>query len=95
MQFFGTKGFFKDYYARSSEPLAYSQAAEWLKIALPEMKLPPQPGQLLPRSALQALLAVPESAWVDPANTRRGPDQPVLRGEFCRAIYQRVAERKR
>jgi hypothetical protein len=49
MQFFGTKGFFPDYYARSSEPLESAPAAQWLKIALPDGKLPPESGQLLRR----------------------------------------------
>ena len=30
MQFLGTKGLFRDYNARSGEPLEYSQAVEWL-----------------------------------------------------------------
>ena len=33
LQYFGSKGFFPDYYARSREPLERTQAAEWLKIA--------------------------------------------------------------
>jgi hypothetical protein len=86
-QYLGTKGFFKDYNARSTEPLEFSQAVEWLKIAAPGLQLPAQPGGLLPRRAMQTLFADPESAWADPRNQNRGGDQPVLRGEFCRAIY--------
>ena len=47
LQFFGTKGFFPDYYARSGEPLESAQAAKWLKIALPDGKLPPESSPLL------------------------------------------------
>jgi hypothetical protein len=47
IQFFGTKGFFPDYYARASEPLESTEAARWLKIALPEGKVPPETAHLL------------------------------------------------
>jgi hypothetical protein len=93
MQFLGTKGLFEDYNARSGDPVEYAQAVDWLKAMLPEVKLPAQRERLLRRSAMEALAAGPESDWVDPRNTDRGPDQPVLRGEFCRSIYQRVSGR--
>jgi hypothetical protein len=93
-QFLGTRGFFQDYNARSNDPLEYSQALDWLKIVLPELKLPPQADRLLRRSAMQALVPRSESVWVDPRNANRGPNQPVLRGEFCRAIYERVSGRQ-
>jgi hypothetical protein len=33
LQYFGTKGFFKDYYARSHAPLDQKTAEEWIEIA--------------------------------------------------------------
>ena len=93
MQFLGTRGLFQDYNARPGDPLEYAQAVDWLKAVLPEVKLPPQTDRLLRRSAMQALVAGPESDWADPRNTNRGPDQPVLRGEFCRSMYQRLSVR--
>ena len=75
MQFFGTKGFFQDYNARSGDPLEYQQAAQWLKLSRPEMRLPQQSGSLLTRSAM-------------PAQFPGNPSAPVRRGEFCRALYQ-------
>jgi hypothetical protein len=92
-QYLGTKGFFKDYYARSSEPLEFSQAVEWLRITLPGLQLSPQEDGLLPRRAMQTLFPGPESVWADPRNQNRGADQPVLRGEFCRAIYAHIFRR--
>lgn len=93
MQFWGARGFFQDYDARSRDPLTYSQAVAWLKASLPELKLPPGSDRLLQRSAMQALIPGSESDWADPRNSNRGPNDPVLRGEFCRALYQRVSER--
>ena len=65
MKFLGTKGFFQDYTARSNDPLEYSQAVDWLKVVLPQLKLPPQSERLLRRTALQALLPGSESLWAD------------------------------
>jgi hypothetical protein len=92
MQFWGAKGFFQGYDARPSDPLEYSQAADWLKVALPELKLPPQSDRLLRRSSMLSLITGPESDWADPRNTNRGQNSPVLRGEFCRALYQRASD---
>jgi hypothetical protein len=82
MQFLGTKGFFQDYHARSTDPLEYSQADEWLKLVAPELKLPPQSDLLLRRSALRALLGDSKT------------DGPVQRGEFCRALYEYLSGRR-
>src|SRR5262249_16111013 len=60
-EYLGTKGFFVDYNARSTEPLEFSQAVEWLKIAAPGLQLPPQSGGLLPRRAMQTLFPGAES----------------------------------
>ena len=49
VQFFGTKGFFPDHYARPGEPLESTEAARWLKIALPDGKIPPAAAHLLRR----------------------------------------------
>ena len=93
MQFLGTKGLFQDYNVRSSDPLEYTQAVDWLKAVLPDVRLPRQTGRFLHRTAMQALAAGPESDWADPRNINRNPDQRVLRGEFCRSIYQRLSGR--
>jgi FAD dependent oxidoreductase len=93
IQYWGTKGFFKDYYARTADPLEYAQAVEWLKLGLPELKLPPQQDGPVRRSTVQALLG-PETAWADPKNDNKGPDKPVRRGEFCRAMYVRASGRQ-
>jgi hypothetical protein len=87
MQFFGTKGFFRNYAARSREPLEYAEAVEWLKLTMPDRKLPLPSNRLLRRSVMRTLGIRPESTWADPKNPNRGPDEPVLRGEFCRALY--------
>jgi hypothetical protein len=93
MQFLGTKGLFQDYNARPGDPLEYAQAVDWLKAVLPEVKLPPQTDRLLRSSAMRALAAGPESDWADPRKTNRDPEQPVLRGECCRSLYQRISRR--
>src|SRR5262249_26379793 len=67
-QYLGTKGFFNDYNARSTEPLEFSQAVEWLKIAAPGLQLSPQSGGLLPRRAMQTLFRGAASDWADPSN---------------------------
>ncbi len=75
MQFFGTKGFFEDYYARPKDPLHYEQAVDWLKRARPDLELPRQSGAVLTRGVLPDLF---------PGN----PSAPVSRGEFCQALYR-------
>jgi len=93
MQFLGAKGFFRDYDARSNDPLEYSQAVEWLKRVTSELKLPPQSGPLLRRSALRALFPGSAPLAAVSRNTNPGTDPPVLRGEFCRAVYENISTR--
>ena len=93
MQFLGTKGLFHDYNARSKDPLEYTEAVTWLTELSSELKLKPQTGRWLRRREMRILFPGQDSIWTDPGNTARGPDDPVLRGEFCRAIYESLRGR--
>jgi hypothetical protein len=90
MQFLGARGFFQDYDARSADPLEYSQAVEWLKLVPSEVKLPPQSDRFLRRSALRALPWASETL-AHLKNSNPGSDPPVLRGEFCRVVYEYIS----
>jgi hypothetical protein len=74
LQYFGTKGFFPDYFARSREPLDAETAATWWRLATGTK--PPTSAARFTREVLrQWLPSAPE-----------GPDV-VTRGEFCLALY--------
>lgn len=87
MQFLGTKGFFQDYNARPKDPLEYAQAIEWLR-RFSKYKLPPQTDRWLRRRELGKLFPGGKLIWADPVNRTENLNQPVLRSEFCRAIYE-------
>ena len=91
LQYFGTKGFFGDYYVRAREPIDRRVAAEWLLLAgkYTDGKAPAawSNAGVLTRAELTALLPLPESQWSDPANRATRPRDAVLRGEFARALY--------
>ena len=90
LQYFGTKGFFRDYYARSREPLERAQAAAWLRIAQPEKSglerlLSKAPGALTTGEAANVYRALGlQKADLNPSHF----DKPVTRGEFCASLYE-------
>ncbi|MFN0172987.1 MAG: FAD-dependent oxidoreductase [Bryobacteraceae bacterium] len=82
LQYFGARGFFRDYYARPKEPLEATAAAEWLRLALGK----------------EAPLAATTSAALSESLERAGKrptfgrsPQPLTRGEFCRLLYETLA----
>lgn len=84
IQYFGARGFFRDYVARAGEPLDLATARAWWMIATgqeaPDAAGAPTKAML--RSWLRTLPGAPEDAqWVVSA-------RPALtRGELCRALY--------
>jgi hypothetical protein len=92
VQYFGAKGFFGDYYARSRSPLTRQEAAAWAGRA--ELAIPAswEGAGLLSRAEFRAWLADSTLPWEDPHNEARQPGDPVWRGEFCRALYAKLAK---
>ncbi|MEO7653291.1 MAG: FAD-dependent oxidoreductase, partial [Bryobacteraceae bacterium] len=86
LQYYGTRGFFKDYYAHSRKPLDRGQAAEWLSMVKGGPVAMEDTGNLT-RGEMRKYFSSPEREWRDPANRTIRPEDPVLRGEFCRAAY--------
>lgn len=76
LQYYGTKGFFPDYWARADEPLERATAARWLNVRLEGE------GILTRSEAAQLLKNAGKTAPWAPST------QPVLRGEFCAALYR-------
>jgi hypothetical protein len=72
LQFFGARGFFKDYEAKSGEVVTRAEAREWLRLAGVSAAVSPGPGDLTGG----------EVAELMPGSSRRG--------EFCRALYERM-----
>lgn len=87
-QYFGTMGFFKDYYFRSKEPVDRALADEWLAKALPGTKLPSSAQQTVLQAEVAALLPGLRADW---RGAGRSADSPVSRGEFCMALYQSLS----
>ena len=91
LQYFGTKGFFRDYEARSREPLDRSTAIVWLKIILRDRfarirfdqgsSAPLLYGEL--RSLLQECGVAPV-----PAMPAKPDTEVVRRGDLCRFFYE-------
>ena len=86
LQYFGTKGFFPDYYARSKEPLDRGTARAWLDLALAGRGEKPR---------LASGGGVVTGAEVKGALQQIGVtisgDGPLSRGEFCRMLYDALA----
>ena len=96
IQYFGTKGFFPDYYSHSREPVLRSTAEDWAKLAGIQFKLenrkPSSPqDDYLTRQEISSLAeGMPDSAWTAPGNKATQPSDPVLRGELCRIFYAKM-----
>lgn len=84
LQFFGARGFFREYLARADEPVDLPTARSWWKLATgqdaPDSEGAPAKDTL--RGWLKTLPSPPaEPAWaISPAAT-------LTRGELCRALY--------
>ncbi|MBL8229209.1 MAG: FAD-dependent oxidoreductase [Bryobacterales bacterium] len=77
LQYFGTKGFFPDYFARSHEVLDLETASKWWRIATGTK--PPTEARRFTRQTLRE--------WIPSAGG--GTGETVTRGEFCAALYAR------
>lgn len=88
LQYYGTKGFFDDYTARSDEPLTRDQAARWVGLAGQES--PNWQGtEFVTRAELAEWLGDTSIEWAARDNRDRHPADPVRRGEFCLALYNK------
>ena len=87
-QYFGTKGFFKDYFFRSKEPLDRALADEWIRKVLPERKLHVSTMRTVSQAEVESLLPGLRAGWRDSSTRKVDAAAPVLRGEFCRALYE-------
>lgn len=91
LQYFGTKGFFRDYHAHAQQPVSRATAREWLRLALGTRAAPMAnaikgEGNLTAAEwreiASLAKWAVPASAGV--------ADSGITRGEFCRTLFANI-----
>ena len=87
-QYFGTKGFFKDYFFRTKETLDRALADEWIGKILPRRKLPLSTVRTVSQAEVESLLPGLRAYWRRLPNTTIGAAAPVLRGEFCGALYE-------
>ena len=79
LQYFGTKGLFPDYFARSREVVDSETAQRWWELAT-GAKAPSKPERFTWEALRQ---------WLPSA---AGGSGSVTRGEFCRALYQRAGK---
>ncbi len=81
LQYFGTKGFFGGYEARSGDPVTQKQASEWLRLSgVSARDVPGDWDSDQPLSRSDAKRVVP--------GVETGGGVTVTRGEFCRALYE-------
>jgi hypothetical protein len=91
-QYFGTKGFFRDYYAHSKDLLDRATALRWLNLALggrggvarESAGSGPYTGTELKRALAQAGSA---------ASAAGAGEGPLTRGEFCRILYTAISQK--
>jgi hypothetical protein len=85
LQYFGTKGFFRDYLARSHDKLDRATARKWLKLISPKSAATAQnsseAGDFTGAEFRSALAATGAS------KSETISDGPLTRGEFCRLLY--------
>lgn len=87
LQYFGAKGFFGDYFARSDEAVDMATAVEWWRKAMGSTLSMEVSSGTLGRQTLLAWLGAashPELA---------GSGEAVTRGEFCRVLYRETARK--
>jgi hypothetical protein len=93
LQYFGTKGFFRDYFARSKDKLDRATAREWLKLIRPPYTVAApsssEAGDFTGADLKRALDAV------GLRTSERLSDGPLTRGEFCRIVYGALSEARR
>jgi hypothetical protein len=85
LQYFGTKGFFPDYFAKSKDKLDRPTAYRWLRLTWPDQTAAPSepgPGDFTGADLKRAL----DALSVQPAATITSG--PLTRGEFCRILYE-------
>lgn len=94
LQYFGTKGFFREYHAHAREPVTRATAREWLGLALGA-----RAAALAASINGEGNLTGPEwskiaslAKWPSPASAG-GADSGVMRGEFCRTIFENISAR--
>lgn len=92
LQYFGTKGFFRDYHAHAQQPVSRATAREWLGLALGSRATPlaaaiKGEGNL---SALEWSKVVSFAKWPGPASGGVA-DPDVTRGEFCRTLFENIS----
>ena len=82
LQYFGTKGFFPDYYAKSKDKLDRATADHWLNLVWPrKVARSSSAGDFTGADLKRAL----EEAGA--RITEKISDGPLTRGEFCRILY--------
>ena len=87
LQYFGTKGFFPDYFARSKDPVTRQTAREWTTLALPEAKHVFEGTGPVRRSELGEAL---KAAGLSMALSDNDNEQ-LTRGEFCSILFAALA----
>jgi len=94
LQYFGTKGFFRDYHAHARQPVSRATAREWLGLAL-GVRAAPLATAIKGEGSLTAAEWSKISSlakWPSPASAG-GADSGVTRGEFCRALFENISLR--
>jgi FAD dependent oxidoreductase len=84
IQYFGTKGFFPDYFAKSKGKLDRATAREWLRLVWPKSapQVSSDAGDFTGVELKRALEAVGSRTPV------KLPDGALTRGDFCRIVFE-------
>jgi hypothetical protein len=84
LQYFGTKGFFPDYYAHSKDTISRSTAREWVKLAMPASKHTLSgDGPVLANELIDLL----RSEGLNSATLSHNQGE-LTRGQFCLLLFE-------
>lgn len=90
LQYFGTKGFFPDYYAKSRDSISREQAQKWLALALPDSRVQLSGKGPVYRTELAEFLKMEGFKPTSGTND----DAPLTRGEFCSILFDAIAKKQ-
>src|SRR4030095_13359148 len=84
LQYFGTKGFFPDYYAKSKDKLDRATANHWLNLMWSRRPRTQGSAAAGDFTGAELKLSLGEAGA---RTSERIPDGPLTRGEVCRILY--------
>jgi hypothetical protein len=84
IQYFGAKGFFRDYWARSTDPVSRKEARRWLRIA----GVDPPEDTAINWESTEPLTRSEIARLLPQLRAGHSPEGNIARGELCQMLYE-------